>query len=100
MKVSDVKVEQAKAADLYKVSSKQQISNASGAESLRPDEVNISSRAVEMSAATEKAMRVDEIDKEKVATIKEQVQTRTYKISPEELSQRILENLFYFGGEE
>lgn len=97
MKVSDIKTNQIQATELYKNNTRASVEAPSGGEGIRPDEVVISSRAVEMSSAVEKALEVEDIDQEKVAAIKEQVSNGTYKISPEELSKSIMKHLLYFG---
>jgi len=97
MKISDVGISKIKAADLYKAAGKEKTGVSSGIEGLRPDEVHISQQAVEMTAAVEKAMQAEGVDKDNVAAIREQVHSGAYKITPEELSKSILEHLFYFG---
>ncbi len=97
MKVSDIKTNQIQATELYKTNTRASVEAPSGVEGIKPDEVVISSRAVEMSSAVSKALEVEDIDQEKVAAIKEQVSSGTYKISPEDLSKAIMKHLFYFG---
>lgn|GEM_PF-4493081 len=99
MKVSDIKINQTQATELYKTNTRASVESPSGTEGIKPDEVVISSRAVEMSSAVEKALEAEDVDQEKVATIKEQVSSGAYKISPEDLSKAILKHLLYFGEE-
>lgn len=60
----------------------------------RSDQVQISDRAREMHAALEQYKKLPDVDEEKVARIKAQVETGTYKPDNAQIAEKILAESF------
>lgn len=58
------------------------------------DQVELSARARELQAARQAIEKMNDVDHEKVARIKAQIQAGTYKVDAEKIAEKMLEESF------
>jgi negative regulator of flagellin synthesis FlgM len=74
-----------------KEASKASTVSTKGARTVKGEKVELSAQARELQAAREAIKKMDDVDHVKVAEIKAQIEAGTYKVNPDKIAAKILE---------